>query len=108
MATTAVAAVDSVSDEQAVRMVVADYGDAWNRHDPNAILALFTDDADWVNVAGSLWHGQAEHRRGTTWVMTASLTFCSSADKKRAALNALIYRKGSPPRRKAARLIGKL
>jgi len=31
-------------------------------------LALFTEDADWVNVAGSWWHGQAEHRRGTTWV----------------------------------------
>jgi uncharacterized protein (TIGR02246 family) len=68
MATTAAAAVDSVSDEQAVRKVVANYGDAWNRHDPNAILVLFTDDADWVNVAGSLWHGQAEHLRGTTWV----------------------------------------
>lgn len=67
MASTAAAAVDSASDEQAVRKVVADYADAWNRHDPNAILALFTDDADWVNVVGSLWHGQAEHRSGTTW-----------------------------------------
>ena len=68
LATTASAAVDFASDEQAVRKVVADFGDDWNKHDPNAILALFTDDADWVNVAGNLWHGQAEHRRGTTWV----------------------------------------
>jgi uncharacterized protein (TIGR02246 family) len=68
MAMSAAPAVDSASDEQAVRKVVADFGDAWNKHDPNAILALFTDDADWVNVAGTLWHGQAEHRRGTTWV----------------------------------------
>jgi uncharacterized protein (TIGR02246 family) len=56
------------NDEQAVRKVIADFGNAWNKHDPAAILALFTDDADWVNVAGSWWHGQAEHRRGTTWV----------------------------------------
>jgi uncharacterized protein (TIGR02246 family) len=55
-------------DEQAVRKVIADFGDAWNKHDPDAILALFTDGADWVNVAGNWWHGQAEHRRGTTWV----------------------------------------
>jgi uncharacterized protein (TIGR02246 family) len=56
------------NDEVAVRKVIADFGEAWNRHDPSEILALFTDDADWVNVAGSWWHGQAEHRRGTTWV----------------------------------------
>jgi uncharacterized protein (TIGR02246 family) len=68
MAMTVAAAVDSASDEQSVRKVVADYGDAWNKHDPNAILSLFTDDADWVNVAGSWWRGQAEHRRGTTGV----------------------------------------
>ena len=67
MATTAAAAVDSARDEQAVRKVVANFGEAWNKHDPNAILALFTDDADWVNVVGSWWRGQAEHRRGTTW-----------------------------------------
>ncbi len=56
------------NDEPAVRKVIADFGEAWNKHDPSAILALFTDDADWVNVAGSWWHGKAEHRRGTTWV----------------------------------------
>jgi len=56
------------SEEEAVRRVIADFGEAWNRHDANAILALFTEDADCVNVAGSWWHGQAEHRRGTTWV----------------------------------------
>jgi uncharacterized protein (TIGR02246 family) len=55
-------------DEAAVRKVIDDYGEAWNKHDPKAILAVFTDDADWINVAGSLWHGRAEHLRGTTWV----------------------------------------
>jgi len=68
MTVTNPAIANTANDEQAVRKVIADYGDAWNKHDPDAILALFTDDADWVNVAGSWWHGQAEHRRGTTWV----------------------------------------
>jgi uncharacterized protein (TIGR02246 family) len=68
MTVTNPAIANTADDEQAVRKVIADYGDAWNKHDPDAILALFTDDADWVNVAGSWWHGQAEHRRGTTWV----------------------------------------
>ena len=68
MTVTNPAIANTADDEQAVRKVIADYGDAWNKHDPDAILALFTDDADLVNVAGSWWHGQAEHRRGTTWV----------------------------------------
>jgi hypothetical protein len=57
------AIANTANDEQAVRKVIADYGDAWNKHDPNAILALFTDDADLVNVAGSWWHGQVEPAR---------------------------------------------
>jgi hypothetical protein len=32
---------------------------ACNKHNPEAILALFMDDADWVNVAGSWWPGSA-------------------------------------------------
>jgi hypothetical protein len=53
MALTSIASVDAASEEDSVRKVVADFGDAWNKHDPDAILALFTEDADWVNVAGS-------------------------------------------------------
>ncbi len=56
------------SDEQAVREVIVNFGEAWNRHDADAILALFTDDADWINVAGNWWHGRAEHQRETAWV----------------------------------------
>lgn len=46
-------------DEQAVREVVDEFPDAWNRHDMNAFGALFTSDADFVNVTGTLWHGRA-------------------------------------------------
>src|SRR5271167_2394726 len=47
MTVTNPAIANTANDEQAVRKVIADYGDAWNKHDPDAILALFTDDADW-------------------------------------------------------------
>ena len=68
MASTNIASVGAASEEDSVRKVVADYEEAWNKHDADAILALFTDDADWINVAGNWWHGRAEHRRGTAWV----------------------------------------
>lgn len=38
---------------------VAGFADAWNKHDMTAFGALFADDADFVNVAGSWWHGRA-------------------------------------------------
>jgi uncharacterized protein (TIGR02246 family) len=33
---------------------------AWNSHDMRAFAGLFTDDADFVNVAGMWWKGRAE------------------------------------------------
>ena len=33
---------------------------AWNAHDMKALAELFTDDADFVNVAGMEWKGRAQ------------------------------------------------
>lgn len=46
------------SDEEAVRSVVNAFPDAWNRHDMDAIGALFAEDADFVNVTGTYWKGR--------------------------------------------------
>ena len=46
------------SDEDAVRKAVNGFPEAWNRHDMNAFGALFTPDADFVNVAGMHWKGR--------------------------------------------------
>jgi hypothetical protein len=46
------------SDEEAVRKVVNGLPEAWNRHDMNAYGALFTPDADFVNVTGTRWKGR--------------------------------------------------
>jgi ketosteroid isomerase-like protein len=45
-------------DEEAVRKVVIGFAETWNRHDMNAFGALFTRDADFVNVTGTYWKGR--------------------------------------------------
>jgi uncharacterized protein (TIGR02246 family) len=45
-------------DEEAVRKVVNEFQQAWNRHNTNARGALFTPDADFVNVLGAHWKGR--------------------------------------------------
>ena len=49
-------------NQAAVDAVVAQFADRWNRHDTDGLAALFTKDADFVNVVGLWWHGQAEIR----------------------------------------------
>ena len=39
---------------------MSDWGQAWNRHDMKAMAALFTEDADFINVAGHHWKGRQE------------------------------------------------
>jgi len=46
------------SDEEAVRKVVNGFPEAWNRHDMNGHGALFTSDADFVNVTATHWKGR--------------------------------------------------
>jgi len=51
------------SDEAAIRQTVMGLQEAWNRHDMKAFASLFSEDADFVNVAGSWWKGRAEIER---------------------------------------------
>lgn len=48
-------------DERAVRNVVAAYSDSWNRRDVQAFASVFTDDVDYVNIAGVHWKGVQEN-----------------------------------------------
>lgn len=48
------------SDEEAIRQIPARFEAAWNRHDMKALAALFAEDADFVNVAGTWWKGRQE------------------------------------------------
>jgi uncharacterized protein (TIGR02246 family) len=47
-------------DESAVRNVLAEYAVAWNRHDMAAFGRLFTENCDYVNIAGIHWTGVQE------------------------------------------------
>jgi uncharacterized protein (TIGR02246 family) len=47
-------------DESAVRNVLAEYIVSWNRHDMAAVGRLFTENCDYVNVAGVRWKGMQE------------------------------------------------
>lgn len=48
------------ADEGAIRKTAQRWHDAWNAHDMNAMGALITDDADFINVAGLHWKGKPE------------------------------------------------
>ena len=45
-------------DEEAVKNIERQWDDAWNRHDPKALAALLSEDADFVNVTGTLYKGR--------------------------------------------------
>jgi len=47
-------------DEQEIHKVVRGLEQAWNHHDMKAWANLFTEDADFVNVAGWWWKGRTE------------------------------------------------
>lgn len=70
MTITNVAVVNGATDEQRVRDVLRSFDEAFNRHDADAVAALYTDDAEFVNVAGMWWRGRAEIKRGTAFVLT--------------------------------------
>ncbi|MFM9883952.1 MAG: SgcJ/EcaC family oxidoreductase [Burkholderiales bacterium] len=47
-------------DEEAIRAAVRHWERAWCAGDMQAAMALFADDADFVNVWGSHWHGRQQ------------------------------------------------
>ena len=47
-------------DDSAVRNVLAEYAVAWNGHNTAAFGRLFSEDCDYVNVAGVHWKGVQE------------------------------------------------
>jgi hypothetical protein len=48
----------SPQDEEAIRHIERLWDEAWNQHDPQALAALLAEDADFVNVTGTLYRGR--------------------------------------------------
>jgi uncharacterized protein (TIGR02246 family) len=51
-------------DESAVRAVVSEFANTWNRHDMEAMHRLNTEDVEWVNVSGNHWRGNPAVYKG--------------------------------------------
>jgi uncharacterized protein (TIGR02246 family) len=49
----------SDADEKAIRDIIKGQETAWNKHDMNAYMASYRDDADAINIVGMYWRGKA-------------------------------------------------
>lgn len=54
----------SAEDESAVRALVNEFANTWNRHDMKAMHELDTEDVEWVNVVGHHWRGKDNVYKG--------------------------------------------
>lgn len=50
----------SPQDEQAIRKMVTQFAEAWNRNDVKALTGQFTTDGDLINPAGRIARGTSE------------------------------------------------
>lgn len=54
------AQIDTAKENHAIRQLVKNYEDAWNRHDPKALAANYRVDATWVNWFGAYYIGRQD------------------------------------------------
>jgi len=47
-------------DRAAIEKAVQNYMDVWNGHDVQAVVMTYTEDCDFVNAFGTLYHGRAK------------------------------------------------
>ena len=51
------------NDEKAIKRVMMQFEEAWNKHDANAYSSLFTPDADFTSWKGERAHGRESIRK---------------------------------------------
>lgn len=49
---------DTAKENAAIRQLIKNYEDAWNRHDPRGLADNYTEDATWVNWFGAYYKGR--------------------------------------------------
>jgi len=52
--------IDTATENNAIRKLVKNYEDAWNRHDSKALAANYSSDATWVNWFGAYYVGRQD------------------------------------------------
>lgn len=60
LAASASAQAQSEQEAPGLRAIATQWEQAWNKHDMKALAALFTADADFVNVGARHWKGRKE------------------------------------------------
>ncbi|MCR8557852.1 SgcJ/EcaC family oxidoreductase [Mucilaginibacter sp. BJC16-A38] len=50
--------IDTIKENTAIRQLIKNYEDAWNRHDPKGLADNYTVDATWVNWFGAYYKGR--------------------------------------------------
>jgi uncharacterized protein (TIGR02246 family) len=50
--------LDTLKENTAIRQLIKNYEEAWNRHDPKGLAASYTTDATWVNWFGAYYKGR--------------------------------------------------
>jgi uncharacterized protein (TIGR02246 family) len=50
-------------EEASIRRMATRFAETWNQHDMEALAALFSEDADFVNVPGMYWKGRDQIRQ---------------------------------------------
>jgi uncharacterized protein (TIGR02246 family) len=59
----------SRDDEEAIRAVIVEMTEAFNRHDARAATRMYTSDADLVTVRGERFKGTAEYEKGLAAIL---------------------------------------
>ena len=68
MLTASAQKADTLKENAAIRQLVKNYENAWNRHDPAGLAANYRVDATWVNWFGAYYTGRQDiedHYRST-------------------------------------------
>ena len=68
----------SEADSKAIKQAVAEFYEAFSRHDAHAVAMTFAEDADFTNMAGA-------HNRGRRRSKTISPEYSRETSKTRAA-----------------------
>lgn len=57
-------------DEEAIRRVIVEMTEGFNKHDARASTQMYTSDADLITVRGERYHGTTEFEKGLASIFT--------------------------------------
>jgi uncharacterized protein (TIGR02246 family) len=60
------------TDQEAIKKIVAEYSEAWNRHDARALSMFYAQDGDLVSATGSMSKGRVEIEKALSRNFSAS------------------------------------